>query len=306
MTRFPEHLLFWLAKSLYHTELAHSSEMKEAVSTSDKYSSYRESQSSRMIAAAQRYGVNLKDKVLLDLGCNNGAMTVQYLREGARHIVGVDVDADVIELARAQHGGPQAEFHLSRTKSLPLTDSSIDVIISYDVFEHIAHPAEILAECKRVLRTDGKMLVGTWGWYHPFAPHLWATMPVPWAHVFFSEATLLRTCRRVYQAPWYVPNMHDFDERGQKRSDKYCEESISTDYLNKLLISDFERLFKESGLKFRVYLEPFSSPRATWTRVFLKVPYLREFFAAYLWAVLEKADMNVGVAPISTGHQADR
>lgn len=288
MARWSENVLFWLVKRLYRTEIAHSNQMKEALSTAASNASYRESQSSKVVAAARRYGVTLTDKVVLDLGCNNGALTVQYLNAGARRVVGVDIDAGAVEEARAKHAGPLAEFHVSGVTGLPLPDESVDVILCYDVFEHVARPAAILAECRRVLRPGGQMLIGTWGWHHPFAPHLWATMPVPWAHVVFSEATILRTCRRVFHAPWYVPNMHDLDEHGQKMRDKYLEESISTDYLNKFFISDFEKVFRESGLRWRAHLEPFGSRFARWTRVFHRVPYLREFFAAYLWAVLQK------------------
>jgi SAM-dependent methyltransferase len=288
MARFSEHVLYWLARRLYHTEVAHSREMKDALSSPEKSASYRSAQCLRVIAAARRHGVPLADQVVLDLGCNNGELTAHYLEEGARRVVGVDIDSDAVESARAKYAGPATEFHVSGVTSLPLPDESVDSILSYDVFEHVSRPAEMLAECRRVLRSGGRMLIGTWGWHHPFAPHLWAVMPVPWAHVVFSEATILRTCRRVFHSPWYVPNMHDLDEHGQKKEDKYCHTKISTDYLNKYLVRDFERVFQESGLQWRLHPEPFGSRSANWSKVFLKVPYLREFFTAYFWAVLEK------------------
>jgi SAM-dependent methyltransferase len=285
MARLSEHILFWLAKRLYRREIAHSSGEKEAPSAPAKIASYRETQSSRVPAAARRYGVELADKVVLDLACNNRVLTVRYLKQGARRVLGVDIDK--VQVARTTDAGPLAEFHISDVADLPLPDGSIDVVISTG-FEYMIRPAETLAECNRVLRNGGQMLIGAWGWYHPFAPKLWATMPVPWAHVFFSEAAVLRTCRRVFHAPWYVPNMHDLDEQGQKKRDKYCDEAICEDYFNKFLIRDFERVFSESGLQWRVHLEPFGSRFARWTRVFLRVPYLREFFTAYLWAALQK------------------
>jgi hypothetical protein len=122
-------------------------------------------------------------------------------------------------------------------------------------------------------------------------------MPVPWAHLFFSERTLLRTCRRVYHSPWYEPTLYDLDEHGRKRSDAYSADAISTQYLNKYLIRDFERVFRESGLEWRVYLEPFGSKWARWTRLFLRVPYLRELFASYVWVVLRKAAASPNAVP---------
>jgi hypothetical protein len=113
-------------------------------------------------------------------------------------------------------------------------------------------------------------------------------MPVPWAHVPFSDRTLLRACRLVYQSEWYIPNMHDFDDFGQRRTDKYLEESISPDYLNKFLISDFRRVFSESELDCEFHLAPFGSKMARWTKILLRIPYLREFFTGYLWIVCSK------------------
>jgi len=264
--------------------------MKDAVSSVEKSDAYRATQIARILQAADRYGVDIAGRDIVDLGCNDGAITVQYPQHGARTVVGVDIDADAVAAARRKHRHPAVEYHVATTTAIPLSDASADVILCYDVFEHVSHPSAILAECRRILRPAGMLLIGTWGWHHPFAPHLWATMPVPWAHVLFSERTVLRASRRVYQSSWYVPTMHDLDERGVKKADKYLDEELSTEYLNKLLIKDFERVFEQSGMAWAAHLEPFGSPYARWTRIFLGVPYLREFFAAYLWAVLRKTN----------------
>lgn len=289
MSQLSEHLLFGLVRLCYRSQVAHSDEMKLAQSSAGRCEEYRTNQFGRIAEAAGRYGVELRGMTVLDLGCNDGAITDQYPRHGTGRVVGVDVDAQAIERASRRTSSPEVEYLVSAVDGIPLPDSSIDVVVCFDVFEHVARPAEILAECRRVLRPGGKMLIGTWGWYHPFAPHLWATMPVPWAHVFFSERTVLRTCRRVFHSPWYVPTMHDLDHRGVKVADKYLEESISTDYLNKYLIRDFERVFRSSGLSCRMHLEPFGSRYARWTAIFLGIPGIREFCASGFWAVLTKA-----------------
>jgi len=132
------------------------------------------------------------------------------------------------------------------------------------------------------------VLIGTWSWRHPFAPHLWAVMPVPWAHLLVSERTLLKACRRVYHAPWYSPNRHDFDAAGRRLPDKYTETAISRDYLNHYLISDFEQAFRAAGFSCRTETIPFGSRYARWTRPFTRVPWLREFLSGYVWFILNK------------------
>ena len=203
-------------------------------------------------------------------------------------LVGVDIDGPAVRVAQEKYSSDRMEFHVSGVNNIPLSDNSVDTIFCYDVFEHVAEPTPILEECHRILRPGGQMLIGTWGWYHPYAPHLWSTMPVPWAHVLFSEKTMLRVCRRVYHSDWYVPNMHDFDENGQRKPDKFDYEEIPQDYLNKFLLKDFERVFRDCPLDYTMHQERFSSKWAGWTTPLLNVPLLREFFTAYIWVVLSK------------------
>lgn len=283
-----ETILFFLAKQLYRSELGHSEEMKDALQSKEAYANFRGQQSQVVLAAATSCGIRLKDKVVVDFGCFDGAITSCYAEAGAAHVYGIDIDKEAVAKAQKNYTSDRLTFVESDVKRMPLDDSSVDVILCYDVFEHVAHPAEMLRECYRVLRPGGQLLIGTWGWYHPFAPHLWSTMPVPWAHVIFSERTLLRTCRRVFHAPWYQPNMHDLEADGSRKADKFLEESISTDYLNKYLVQDLEKVFRDSMFEVHVRLQPFGSKYAAWTKPLLRVPYIREFFTAYLWATLTR------------------
>lgn len=283
-----ETLLYALTKRLYLRNLGQSEEMTQALANAEAYADYRRDCLNKVLSAAKRYGVEVKDQDVLDLGCYDGAITRGYLEAGAATVLGIDIDEEAVRKAQQRYTNSRMEFRISGTGAFPVADESLDTIFCYDVFEHVEFPGPILKECFRVLRPGGKMLIGTWGWYHPFAPHLWSTMPVPWAHVFFSERTVLRTCRRVYHSDWYRPNMHDLDVNGERIADKFTNESIPTSYLNKFLVRDFERVFKESPLKYTVHPQRFSSRWAAWTKPLLAVPFLREFFTAYIWVVLER------------------
>lgn len=288
MTLPGELILYGLAKLFYRSELGHDQAMKDALLDKGAYANFRAGKASEIVAVCRRRGVRIDGATILDLGCSDGAITQAYLDQGAARAIGVDIDAGAITLAQERHNDPRLDFRLGSIDHIPLDDASVDSILCYDVFEHVSRPREVLNECYRVLRPGGKLLIFTCGWRHPYAPHLWSTMPVPWAHVFFSERTLLRACRRVYLAPWYRPNMHDLDARGQKRPDRFRSEAISTDYLNKLLLRDFERVFAESGFEVDVQPVPFRSRYAFWTRPLIRVPWIREFVTAAIWAVLTR------------------
>jgi SAM-dependent methyltransferase len=264
--------------------------MKQSLRDLGACNEYRYAQLDRIFDACGKYRIEISDKSVLDLGCSDGTITAGYLERGAKSVVGVDIDDESVKRARRLHTSRDLSFHVGSVASLPLVDRLVDVAICFDVFEHVSQPAAMLDECFRVLKPGGKLLIGTWGWYHPYAPHLWSTMPVPWAHVFVSERTLLRTCRRVYDSPWYVPTMHDLDESGAKIAGRYEHEEISKEYLNKLFVRDFEKLFRQSKFVYRVFPQHFTSRYARWTKVFLRVPLVREFVTAYLCAVPTKED----------------
>ena len=283
-----EQSLYRLAHLLSRTEVAHSSQMKGALTSIAANDRYRSDQAHRVLAAADMFQSQLAGTDILDLGCNDGALTMQYAESGPRSVTGIDIDAAAIDLANSHHCRPHLRYLVSTTTTFPLPDASIDVILCYDVFEHVSQPARVLEECRRVLRPGGTVLIGTWGWGNPFAPHLWSTMPVPWAHLFVSERTLLRACRLVYEADLYAPTFHDLDAEGRRLPGRYRDTSISTDYLNKYRIRDFEQVFAASGMSWELKLVPFGSRWARWTKPLLKSKYLREFLHGYLWAALTK------------------
>lgn len=279
--------LAFAAKLLYRSSIAHDDAMKAAVRDPHAYRTYRHGEAERVLDACRRFGVTLDAARVIDLGCSTGALTVAYAEAGARTVIGVDIDPAAIAHAQPH---PRVEYRQSDVQTLPLDSWGADVILSYDVFEHVEHPPALLDECWRVLRPGGVMLVGTWGWGHPYAPHLWSTMPVPWAHVVVSERTLFRACRRVYEADWYVPTYHELDEHGQRRPEKYQRDAVATTYLNKYSVRDFERAFTASGFDWQLHLQPFGS--APWTAPLLRLPLVREYLHGYLWAVLTKPSLT--------------
>jgi len=60
-------------------------------------------------------------------------------------------------------GNPDAAVEIGPDGSLPLPGDHVDAVVSSQVLEHVADPALYLAECARVLRPGGKLLLSTHG-----------------------------------------------------------------------------------------------------------------------------------------------
>jgi SAM-dependent methyltransferase len=99
---------------------------------------------------------------ILDYGCAD----VPY-----RHFFGPEVDFVPADLP----GNPDAELELNADSSVPVPDAGFDVVLSTQVLEHVEDPARYLAECARVLRPGGRLLLSTHGvfCYHPDPGDYW-------------------------------------------------------------------------------------------------------------------------------------
>jgi SAM-dependent methyltransferase len=60
-------------------------------------------------------------------------------------------------------GNPDADVVLDDEGRVPLADGSVDVVLSTQVLEHAAEPASYLAECHRLLRPGGALVLTTHG-----------------------------------------------------------------------------------------------------------------------------------------------
>jgi len=94
------------------------------------------------------------DLDVLDLGCRTGALT-EFYAHGNR-VVGIDVDQDALEHARERLG--IETVWADAEERLPFSDATFDVVVAGELLEHLADPALTVAEARRVLRPDGRLV----------------------------------------------------------------------------------------------------------------------------------------------------
>jgi len=105
---------------------------------------------------------------VLDVGCGTGTFALMLKQaHPSAHIVGLDGDAAVLELARRKAGqtGAEVDWQQGSAHSLPFPDHSFDLAASSLVFHHLDRPAKraALREIHRVLKPGGALHVADWG-----------------------------------------------------------------------------------------------------------------------------------------------
>jgi len=99
-------------------------------------------------------------KSVLDCGCNVGYGS-EVLSRRAKEVVGVDVSPKAIEMAQKKFGTDGLKFHLVDGLHLPFANDRFDLVVSFQVIEHIDDYNPYLTEIMRVLKDDGIALFTT-------------------------------------------------------------------------------------------------------------------------------------------------
>jgi SAM-dependent methyltransferase len=96
-------------------------------------------------------------KSVLDAGCGTGYGSQILSKAGARRVVGVDVEKDTLRNPSAEN----LEFAVADIHELPYDDGEFDVVVCFEVIEHVDGRNAVIAEFARVLTDDGVLIVSS-------------------------------------------------------------------------------------------------------------------------------------------------
>jgi O-antigen biosynthesis protein len=109
---------------------------------------------------AARCASELGDGIsVLDDGCGAGYGAVEFPAHA--RVTGIDVSADAIAYARENFALPNIKFLQAACESLPFADAAFDMIVAFEVIEHLGRWREMLCEARRCLKPAGILLVST-------------------------------------------------------------------------------------------------------------------------------------------------
>lgn len=125
---------------------------------------------------------------LLDVGCGSGAFLVKMRRLGWL-VEGVEVDPAAVAQARSQG----LEVHCGTLEEQCYPDGAFDAITLFHVIEHVHEPVQLLAECWRLLKRGGRLMVmapNTASWGHKIFRENWRELDPPRHLYLFSRKSM--------------------------------------------------------------------------------------------------------------------
>lgn len=99
-------------------------------------------------------------KVILDIACGEGYGS-NLMAAYAKNVIGVDISAETIAEATRRYPRPNLTFVVGRADAIPLSDNSVDAIISFETLEHHTKHQEMFREILRVLKHEGFLVMST-------------------------------------------------------------------------------------------------------------------------------------------------
>jgi len=120
----------------------------------------------RVIDAMHRYAYTTVQEYakptdhLLEIGFGEGYGT-EILEPWVAEYVGAEVERAAVAHAAEKYGRPRASFVHYDGVALPFDDASFDVVIAFQVLEHVPDPEAFLREMQRVTRPGRCVLIVT-------------------------------------------------------------------------------------------------------------------------------------------------
>src|ERR1019366_3972712 len=111
--------------------------------------------------ARYHFAVRLaRGKRVLDAGCGAGYGSAE-LADVAESVTAIDIAPEAVEYARAHYALPNLAFEQASCIELPFADGAFDLVVAFEVIEHLENWRGFLQEVRRVLAPSGQLIVST-------------------------------------------------------------------------------------------------------------------------------------------------
>jgi ubiquinone/menaquinone biosynthesis C-methylase UbiE len=113
---------------------------------------------------------------VLDIGCATGGTTAALAKAigPTGHVLGVDISAPLVEVARGQKLG-NATFEVADATSFPFQSGSVDLVFSRFGVMFFGDPVAAFRNIRRALKPGGRLVFICW---RPAAENHWAGVPM--------------------------------------------------------------------------------------------------------------------------------
>lgn len=97
-----------------------------------------------------------RNKVVVDIGCGGGGF-LDYLQGVAKKVIGIEPSKKY----RMNMEKRKIETFPYAEEAIKVYENSVDVVVSFDVIEHVENPVHFFEDIYHLLNEDGEAIIGT-------------------------------------------------------------------------------------------------------------------------------------------------
>lgn len=153
----------------------------------------RERKAKTIIAVLQDFlgESTLSSLTLLDVGASTGIID-NYLTDYFLEVTGIDIDKEALEFAKKTFLKPNLQFQVDDLMALSLADTSFDIVVCTQIYEHVPDSRRMIEEIFRVLKPGGVCYFAAGNRLTLMEPHyklpFLSIIPRKFAHLYMQLA----------------------------------------------------------------------------------------------------------------------
>jgi len=211
---------------------------------------------------------DFKGKVIVDYGCGYGFDSLFVFQKGANHLYALEVSGTRLERSRQLHEthGFSNVTYINNENVEALTTKIgkrvVDIVLCRDVMEHVSSPEKVLKSIYDILKIGGMAYIGLSPFFRsPYGAHIRTKCALPWVHLIFSEKTVIKVFKKLYNLPESTKRYIDIEGSGVNKLSyfEYLDMLHSFDWIieDNYINSFSDRSFPDKLLNIMVRISPF-------------------------------------------------
>lgn len=105
---------------------------------------------------------NIHGGYVLDMGCGAGyGAHLLATSDPASYVIGMDIAPDAIAFAASRYQAPNLRYVVGDALAFPFARASFDLIVAFEVIEHLKNAQQAVERVRRLLKPDGMFIVST-------------------------------------------------------------------------------------------------------------------------------------------------
>ena len=101
---------------------------------------------------------NLKDKIILDLGCGFGEHCKRFVESGAKKVIGIDISEKMLEIAKQENADSKITYINMPMENIWQLNEKFDVVVSSLAFHYVEDFSGVVKNIYDMLNENGVFL----------------------------------------------------------------------------------------------------------------------------------------------------